>query len=88
MESLLDYYKNIALSDKDILRLVGNRANIILYPDLHKYNTLDQILDPYDACVLLYEAKPRFGHWCCLLKTYDINGALIEFFDQIGRAHV
>lgn len=84
MEKILNKYKNIALSDKQVLELVNGRANIILYPDLHLYENLDDILYPYDCCFLLYEAKPHYGHWCCLLKTHDERGPLIEFFDSYG----
>lgn len=74
----------MALSDRQVLQLVEGKANIILYPDLYKYSHLDQILEPYGACFLLYEAKPSFGHWCCLLKTFDKKGPVIEFFDPYG----
>lgn len=77
----LEEYQNIALSDSDVLKLVDGKANIILYPDLHKYNTIDDILYPYGACILLFEAKPKYGHWCCIFK---VNNKLIEFFNPYG----
>ena|ERR1700761_6813437 len=86
MQDIIKYYKNAALSDKDVLKLVDGKANIILYPELHKYKYVDQILEPYGACFLLYEAKPRYGHWCCLLKTHDNIGPIIEFFDPYGSS--
>lgn len=85
MQKILSFYKNIALSNTDILRLVDGKANVVLYPELHKVKKIDDILNPYGACFLLYEAKPRFGHWCALLKTVDDDGTpLIEFFDPYG----
>lgn len=84
LQKVIDQYKNIALSDKEVLKLVEGRANIILYPELHNYSSIDEILEPYGACFLLYEAQPHFGHWCCLLKTHDKKGPLIEFFDPYG----
>lgn len=79
--NILKKYEDIALSNKDILKKIDNMANIILYPDLHKYKTLDDILEPYGACVLLFEAKPKYGHWCCIFK---VNDKLVEFFNPYG----
>lgn len=76
----LKYYEDIALSNFDILKLLDHKCNIILYPDLHKYNTIDDILNPYGACVLLFEAKPKYGHWVCLIK----KGNEVEFFNSYG----
>lgn len=80
-ENIIDKYKDIALSDKQVLNLIDKKANLILYPDLHKYNTIDEILRPYNACILLFEAKPNYGHWCCIFK---IDENLLEFFNPYG----
>ncbi len=77
----LKYYKNIALSNRDILKLLDNQSNIILYPDIHKFDNIDQLIQPYGSCIILYEAKPHYGHWCALLKT---NNTDIEFFNPYG----
>lgn len=79
--NILKYYKDISLSDKDVLELIDGKANLILYPDLIKYNSIDQILDPYGACILLFEAKPKYGHWVCLFK---LDNGMIEFFNPYG----
>jgi hypothetical protein len=84
MQELINHYKNVALSDKDVLQLVDGKANIILYPELYKVKEIDQILDPYGACFLLYESRPHNGHWCSLLKTNDKQGEVLEFFDPYG----
>lgn len=72
---------NIALSNHDILNLLNNNCRIILYPDIHNYNSIDQILDPYDCCIILYESMPKYGHWCALIKTDENN---IEYFNPYG----
>lgn len=77
---MLSRLKNIALSNHDITKLLDGQVNIILYPDLHKYTSIDQLLSPYDACILLYESKPDYGHWCALIK----HGDSIEFFNPYG----
>jgi hypothetical protein len=81
---LINTYKRIALSNKDLLQLVNGQANVVTYPQLVNVNNLDQILQPYGACFLLYESRPKYGHWCALLKTQDEKGSLIEFFDPYG----
>lgn len=80
-KGILNEYADIALSDKQVMKLINGRANLILYPDLHKYKSIDEILNPYGACILLYEAKPRYGHWCCIFK---VNNKLIEYFNPYG----
>lgn len=77
----LKKYENIALSDKEVLKLIDGKANLVLYPNLYKYDTIDEILEPYGACILLFEAKPRYGHWCCIFK---VNDNLLEFFNPYG----
>lgn len=79
--NIIKQYEDIALSDKQVLKLIDNKANLILYTDLHKYNNIDQILNPYGACIVLFEAKPRYGHWCCIFK---VNDNLLEFFNPYG----
>lgn len=73
----LDRYIKIALSDKQVLKLVHGKANIVLYPELIYYDNIDQILGRYGACFLLFESKPNYGHWTCLIR----RGNTIEFFD-------
>lgn len=81
MNTKIKIFENIALSNHDILNLLSNKCNIILYPDLYKYNSINEILEPYDSCIILYEAKPKYGHWCAINK---INNNDIEFFNPYG----
>ncbi len=76
--SLLSKHKKIALSNFDLMNIVNGNANVILYPNLHKYKTIDQILKPHNACFLLFETQPSFGHWCAIIKY----GNTVEFFDS------
>jgi hypothetical protein len=80
-DNIIKQYEDIALSDKDILQLINNKASIILYPDLYKYKNIDEVLAPYGACVLLFEAKKNYGHWCCIFK---VNESTLEFFNPYG----
>ncbi len=78
---VLDKLKDIALSDKDVMKLLDVRANLVLYPNLHKYRDIDELLGPYGACVILYESKKNYGHWVCCFK---LNEREIEFFNSYG----
>lgn len=84
IKKVLNEYADIALSDTQVLKLINGRANLILYPNLHKYQTIDEILEPYGACIILYEAMPRYGHWCCIFK---VNNQLLEYFNPYGGFH-
>ena len=79
--NIIERYENIGLSNKDLLELVEGKANIVVYGDIFKYKTIDELLYPYDCCFLLYESKPKWGHWCVIFKRTPEN---IEFFDPYG----
>jgi hypothetical protein len=80
MSKKLKKYIDIALSNTDVLDIVNKRANLILYPDLHKYKDIDQVLGRYGAAFILFCSKPRYGHWVALIK----RGNIIEFFNSYG----
>lgn len=77
----LDRHRDISLSDEDVLKLVENKAKVVSYRDLKDYESLDELLAPYGAIFLLYEAQPNYGHWCALFKRDDKT---VEFFDPYG----
>ena len=86
IKNIIKKYEDIALSDKEVLKLVDGKCNVILYPDLHKYQSIDQVLDPYGSCLLLFAAqvKPNYyGHWCCINRVENNNNK-IEFFNPYG----
>lgn len=84
IKEILNQYADIALSDSEVLKLIDGKANLILYPNLHKYKSIEDILYPYGACIILYEAMPRYGHWCCIFK---VNSELLEYFNPYGGFH-
>lgn len=81
LEKILKYYKNIALSDSELLQLLNGKTNIITYPELINYKDIDQILHPYGSCILLFESEPNYGHWCAIFKR---NNKTLEFFNAYG----
>jgi hypothetical protein len=85
MNELLARLKKVALSDTQLMGLINNKANIILYPDLWQVDSIDDILNPYGACIIFFESdikdNARFGHWCLLFKLDDHH---LEFFNPYG----
>lgn len=89
----LDKFKAIPLSNYDIMNLVEGKANVVLYRELHKFMSIDEVFNGFDACFLLYESKPNYGHWCCMTlrdqphkskKPKAESKRLLEFFDPYG----
>lgn len=76
----LKTYENVALSDDQLMHLIGGKAKLVLYPQLVDFDNIDQVLGKHKACILLFEAKPSYGHWTCLFR----NGDNIEFFNPYG----
>ena len=69
------------LSDTDLRHILGD-CKIITYPELSKYNNINELLpNPYDFVIILLLESPASGHWTALLK-YN-NG--YEFFDSYGN---
>jgi hypothetical protein len=81
MERLIDKLKTKPFSGGDIVEAVDGNTKIVRYPEIHKYNTIDELLHPHNCCVILYESKPRYGHWICILKQPNNT---LEFFDPYG----
>lgn len=77
----IKHYENIGLSSTDIMKLAGGHANIVVYGDIHKYRTIDELINPYGCCFLLYESEPKWGHWCLVFMRDD---GILEFFDPYG----
>lgn len=78
---IIKHYENIGLSNSDLSELVQGKANIVIYSQIFDYKTIDELLYPYDCCFLLYETRPKWGHWCVIFKRTPNN---IEFFDPYG----
>lgn len=77
----LNKLKDKALSDTEVLKLVNNEAKLVLYPNLYKYKSVDDLLGKFGACVILYESRPSYGHWCAIFKVKPNE---LEFFNSYG----
>lgn len=71
-----------ALSAGDIYKLMNNKVNIVSYKDIHKFNNINELLEPYGKCILLYHTKKNYGHWVCLYENDHKTD--IFFFDSYG----
>lgn len=78
MEKTIKSLISKSLSNDEIMGIINNKANLISYKNIHKYRSLDELLGNNNACVILYETKPNYGHWCCIFK---LNDEMVEFFD-------
>ena len=71
------------LSETDIKTILGSDTKILTYPQLAKYNSIDELLPkPYDFCIILLLETPISGHWTALIK----NPSQVEWFDSYGNA--
>lgn len=73
-------------SRNDILYMFDNKVKIIPFGDLDKYDSLDELLEPYMSVIILYPNPPPnddIGHWCCIMVNNDGKDKL-RFFDSYG----
>jgi hypothetical protein len=75
--------ENYSLSDSDLLNLTDNKVKVLSYSDLENYDTIDQVLEPFGAVIILYQKTKTSGHWSSIIKQ---NNNIIEIFDSLGVA--
>lgn len=73
-----------SLSDNEIRNALKGKCNIVSYPKIEDYKTLDDLLGPYGCAVLLYHSKKNYGHWTCIFKYPD--NKTVEFFDPYSNS--
>jgi hypothetical protein len=83
MDKLLKQLQSYSFSDKDMMNLIEGKANLVTYPEIAKYKTLDKLLGKHRACIILYLSKPNYGHWTCIFERTDEPGHII-FYDPYG----
>ena len=72
---------NTPLSNNDIIKRLGGRTKILMYDEFNKYESLEDVLKPWDNVVFLLRTQEDFGHWMCIKK----NRKRISFFDSYGE---
>lgn len=68
-----------SLSNEEIYNAFDGKIKILTYPELEKFNNIDELLEPYNKVIILYLTSANYGHWVTLFK---INHNNIEFFDS------
>jgi len=72
------------LNTRDIKKYFDNKIKVILYSDIAKYDTIEELLKPFGRVIFLYywKTKPSiYGHWCCCFINKSGN---IEYFNSFG----
>lgn len=72
--------KEYPLSTKEIMKLLNNKVKIVIYPDIIKYKSIEDLIGKHNSLILLYLTTEQFGHYTCLFKNKDG----IQFFDSYG----
>lgn len=75
-----------SLSTDDILKIMNHNVNIITYPSLKNYKSVEEIFKSSPNIILYFEEEKKgssvIGHWEALKKI----GKTIQFFDGYGIA--
>lgn len=83
MDKLINQQSERDLSGDEVKKIIGTDVNIEPYHNLGKYNSIEELCDnDSKSCVILYESKLNFGHYCCVI-LHDEN--TLEFFDPYGN---
>jgi hypothetical protein len=77
-------YEKVALSDDQLKRVLAGRFRLVMYPDLHKERSLDEVMGPHGAAIILFESRPGYGHWCTIFRAPGGDQSLVEFFNPYG----
>ena len=73
MNKEIDKIIHKALSDSDLNTILWKDTKIITYPELAKYDSIEQLLPkPNDFAIVLLLETPMSGHWTALLKYNNI----------------
>lgn len=81
MDNILKQQENVDLNEDNIKDITKGKCNIVVYHEIPKYNSVDDLLGEFGACIILYETREDFGHWVVLMKIGDNQ---LEFFDSYG----
>ena len=74
---------DVPLSNNQIIKELGPPSeDILLYKDLHKYDSIEQLFYQDNLRIILIESAPSRGHWVSLIK----NGDTYIYFDSYGKS--
>jgi hypothetical protein len=72
--------KHEPLSNHQLLKIFNNDIKIVVYSDINKYKTLNDLFEKFNKIIFLYDFNNNYGHWCCLFKRKNEY----SFFDSYG----
>lgn len=74
---------DVPLSNNQIIKELGPPSeDVLLYRDLHKYDSIDELFLEDNLRIILIESKPSYGHWISLIKSGDT----FVYFDSYGKS--
>jgi hypothetical protein len=79
---------DILLTDKQILKIAGDKSKILIYPDIKNYNSIEELFGNNNKIILLYlnevTDSSYSGHWTCLIRRKEGKDTVVEFMDPYG----
>ena len=81
LETMINYYKSRDLTGEEIFNAIGRLP--ILYSDLKKYSSLNQLFEKFDYCIIMYQTSSlTTGHYIAL--TRNDKTKKIRYCDSYG----
>ena len=75
-----------SLSTDDIYKIMGGYVKIVPYPDLEKYNSVDELFKDKMPVIIYFIESKKGGQYMGHFEALKKLGNVIEFFDSYGLA--
>jgi len=76
------------LTGDEVYKISGPKTKLILYPQLKKYASIEQLFGRDEKVIILYiteqERNSTVGHWVLLTKIVRNGKVIVEFNDSYG----
>lgn len=84
MDKVIALGRAETFSDQNMMALCDSKVKVVTYTDLAKYSSIEDVLSPWGAAIILYMTKENFGHWVALFVAHadDSSGQTLEFWDS------
>lgn len=77
------------LTETEVKKLAGANTKVIIYPDLRKYDTLQELFGGDTKVIILYlnekEGENYVGHWVLLSRRVEKGKNIVEFNDSYSN---
>lgn len=84
IEDVAEKSMNISLRDDHLQQIAKHKMNICSYRGhVAHAQCLDDFLAPHGAAIILYESKPKYGHWVAVFRGPQPR--TLNYFDSYGR---